>query len=339
MPDTCHNTQYDAGDLAPVAVPTQTVPAVPAAWPYPLVWRRDGPEAGSLVHGVELVRQVATGDVSEGWLCMIANGTAHYLSTFASDELLARLYVDANQVFGVVAQAGTIVTEPDGSLRVDGRWRFASGADRATYLAMGCAPVEGRRRTVLLPRAQLRVDEPWAGPGMLATTSHTLRADHLPLVPDHVVDMTDIPSGRPVGIHGDAELFLCNMPAVPLGLAESLLALLGPSVTTASSWGAVYSDAYSRCVVARRGVTELLRDLDSLARAGRLGPFAPPLRAEFRALLSGAYHVALDAALALVNACDTTDPALRSRLAAARLDGATMRPHAAMRSYLAGRPA
>ncbi|MEU6076970.1 hypothetical protein [Micromonospora sp. NPDC047074] len=332
MPDSRTNTGHDSGGPVPAA-PTATAPA------YPLLWRRGGPEeTPGLVHGVELVRQMATGDASEGWLCMIANGTAHYLSTFASDELLARVYADGGQVFGVVAQVGTISTAPDGSLRVDGRWRFASGADRATHLAMGCVPAGGRRRTVLLPRTRLRVDEPWTGPGMLATTSHTLRADHVGLAPEDVVDMTDVPSGRPVGIYGDAELFLCNMPAVPLGLAESLLALLGPTATAASPWGAAYSDAHSRCVVARRGVTDLLRDLDGLARAGRLGPFAPALRAEFRALLSGAYHVALDAALDLVAACDTADPALRARLAAARLDGTTMRPHAAMRSYLARRP-
>ncbi|MEU7714924.1 hypothetical protein ACGF5H_17060 [Micromonospora chalcea] len=326
------------GRVEQVVSPDTADPRAGAESPYPLVWLRGGPEESrSLVQGLELVRHVAAGDVAEGWLCMIANGTAHYLSTFASDELLDRTYARDNQVFGVVAPVGVLRPDGDGTARIDGRWRFASGADRATYLAMGCVPVEGRRRSALLRRDLLRVDEPWAGPGLLATTSHTLRADDVHVDETDVVDLTDVPSDRPTGIYGDGELFLANMPGVPLGLAEGLLALLGPTVTGTSAWATTYSDAYSRCVLARHGVTDMLRDLDTLARNGRLKPFAPPLRAEFRALLSGAYHVALDAVLALAAACDTADPALRARLVTARRDGETMRPHGAMRSYLHGR--
>ncbi|MFV2116767.1 hypothetical protein ACFHW0_31195 [Micromonospora sp. LOL_025] len=297
-----------------------------------LLWLRDGrDEVQSLLAGLDLVRHTAHESASQAWLCMIANGTAHYLSTYASDEVLSRVYAGTNEVYGVVAQVGRLDQGPDGSLVVDGCWRFGSGAERAAYMAMGCAPVEGRRTSVLIDRTRLQVAHPWQGPGLLATASHTLRARELRVEPQDVVTMMDIPGNRPMGIYADTELFLANMPGVPIGLAEGLLERLGPGVSPGSPWHTAYADAAARTVLARRGLTGLLQGFDALARSGRLRPFAPALRAEYRAVLSASYHVGVEAVLALTQACDSTDPGVRRQLAEARLDAETMRPHAAMR--------
>ncbi|MBQ1055146.1 hypothetical protein KBX35_10140 [Micromonospora sp. C32] len=304
------------------------------------LWLRGGPdEVRSLVAGLDLVRQVAREDTSEAWLCMIGNGTAHYLSTYASDEVLARLYAGANEVYGVVAPVGRLGTGADGGAVVDGCWRFGSGADRAAYMAMGCEPVAGRRTTVLIERAHLRVESVWAGPGLLATGSHTLRADGVRLRPDDVLDMSVVPSGRPTGIYADGQLFLANMPGVAIGLAERLLELLGPGLPAGSSWHASYADAFARTVLARRSLTGLLQGLDALAREGRLGPLAPVLRAEYNAVLCAAYHVCLDAVVTLTGACDTDDADLREQLTQARVDALTMKPHGAMRPAVPPAPA
>jgi hypothetical protein len=295
-------------------------------------WLRDGrDEVQSLTAGLDLVRGVAKEDASQAWLCMIANGTAHYLSTYASSELLSRVYGGAGEVYGVVAQIGQLRDEPDGSLVVDGLWRFGSGSDRATHMAMGCVPVEGRRRAVLIDRTCLSIEEPWAGPGLLPTASHTLRARNVRVRHADVVDMTSIPVDRPAGIYADAELFLANMPGVPMGLAEQLLELVGPGLTPGSTWYAAYHGAVARTTLAWRGLTGMLRSFDALANEGRLAPFSPALRAEYRAVLSGAYHVCVDAILAVADSCDSADAGVRERLAAAKLDATTMRPHAAMR--------
>ncbi|MEV0135928.1 hypothetical protein AB0H83_46740 [Dactylosporangium sp. NPDC050688] len=310
--------------------------ARPARRPAPLLWLRDGPdEVQSLAAGLDLVRQVAREDASEAWLCMIGNGTAHYLSTYAGGDLLAELYAGGNEVYGVVAPAGRVRTSEDTSedtsAVVDGCWRFGSGADRAAFMAMGCEPVAGRRTTVVLERARLRVEHVWQGPGLLATGSHTLRADGVRVRPEAVLDMSAVPAGRPWGIYADAQLFLANMPGVAIGLAERLLEVLGAGLAPGSAWFAAYAEAHTRVVLARRGLTGLLQSLDGLARAGRLGPFAPALRAEYHAVLSAAYHVCLDAVVALAEACDSRDAQLRGWLSEARVDALTMRPHAAMR--------
>ncbi|WP_405114104.1 hypothetical protein OG559_08630 [Micromonospora sp. NBC_01405] len=299
-----------------------------------LLWLRDGPdEVQSLVAGLDLVRRAAAEDASEAWLCMIANGTAHYLSTYAPGDLLSRAYTGTNAVYGVVAQVGRLDRGPDGELVVDGCWRFGSGADRATFMAMGCEPVQGNRTTVLIDRARLHIEHPWEGPGLLGTTSHTLSARRLGVRPEDVIEMSAISTNRPLGIYADAELFLANMPGVAIGLAERLLELLGPGLSPGSPWQAAYAEAESRTILARRGLTGMLHGFDALARDGRLRPFAPALRAEYRAVLSAAYHVCLDAVLALIEACDSADPGVEQRLAEARLDAATMKPHAAMRPH------
>ncbi|MFD0856875.1 hypothetical protein ACFQ07_31875 [Actinomadura adrarensis] len=292
---------------------------------------RGGPEQQqSLTEGLELVRRAAYQDSSEGWLCMIANGTAHYLSAYASDELLGRVYTGSNEVYGVVAKVGSVDAKPGRSPTVDGCWRFSSGADRAASMAMG-GTREGRPVTVLIDRADLQIEHAWEGPGLLATASHTLRAEGVRVRPEDVVEMAALPPGRPLGIYADSELFLANMPGVPMGLAERLLELLGPALTPASPWQAPYHEAASRTALARRGVTGMLKGFDKLAADGRLAPFAPALRAEYRAILSAGYHVCLDAIVSIAQACDSADPIVRELLADAHLDATTMRPHAAMR--------
>ncbi|BCJ69567.1 hypothetical protein [Polymorphospora rubra] len=297
----------------------------------PLLWLRNGPEeVQSLVAGLDLVRTAAHEDASHAWLCMIANGTAHYLSTYAPTELLSRLYATDNELYGVVAPVGRLRAGMDGGLVLDGCWRFGSGSQRAAVMAMGCEPVAGRRVTVLVDRLRLEVAHPWEGPGLLATASHTLRASGVRVSPADVVDMTDVPTGRPVGIYADPDLFLANMPGVALGLAERLLALLGPGPVP-GVWQATYAEAVARNTLARRGLVGMLHSLDTLARAGRLTLFSPALRQEFLLMLSAAYHIGLDAAVALAEGCDSTDPGIRQELEQARVDIATMRPHGAMR--------
>jgi hypothetical protein len=296
------------------------------------VWLRGGPdEVQSLEAGLDLVRRVAREDAGRGWLCMIANGTAHYLSVYASDEQVSRVYSGDNEVYGVVAPGGRLREGSDGALVVDGCWRFGSGADRAAYMAMGCERAGGRGVKVLIDRTRLYLEHPWQGPGLLATASHTLSARGLHVEPVDVVEMSATPWDRPRGIYADGQLFLANMPGVPMGLAERLLEVLAPGPPTGSPWQAAYAEAASRIVLGRRGLIGLLRGFDALSRAGRLGPFAPALRIEYNAVLSAAYHVCIDAILSLAEACDSADPGLRQELAEARLDAMTMRPHGAMR--------
>lgn len=296
------------------------------------MWLRDGPdEVPSLVAGLDLVRRVARQDAARGWLCMIANGTAHYLSAYASEELLSRVYSGDNEVYGVVAPGGRLREGPDGALVVDGCWRFGSGADRAAYMAMGCESAGGRGVKVLIDRARLHLEHPWQGPGLLATASHTLSARDIEVEPADVVEMSALRPDRPRGIYADGQLFLANMPGAPMGLAERLLELLAPGPPSGSPWQAARAAAATRVVLARRGLTGLLQGFDALSRAGRLGPFAPALRAEYNAVLSAAYHVCVDAVLSLADACDSADPGLRRELAEARQDVLTMRPHGAMR--------
>ncbi|MDG4796325.1 hypothetical protein [Micromonospora sp. WMMD1082] len=231
----------------------------------------------------------------------------------------------------MVAPVGRLSTGADGGLVLDGCWRFGSGSHRAAVMAMGCEPVDGRRTTVLVDRVRLEVAQPWDGPGLLATASHTLRARGVRVSPADVVDMTDVPTGRPVGIYADPDLFLANMPGVAIGLAERLLALLGPGPVP-GAWQATYAEAAARNTLARRGLSGMLHSFDALARAGRLAQFSPALRQEFLLMLSAAYHVGLDAALMLAESCDSTDPEVRQQLGQARVDIATMRPHGAMRA-------
>lgn len=123
---------------------------------------------------------------SSGWVLMVMGAHHWCMGSFpeaAQDEVFG------NGRDGLVA--GTLswqggATAVDGGFRVDGRWQFASGIDHAQWVMLGCADPEtrGPRVHVVVPRAEMEVDDTWQVMGLQGTGSKDVVA-HGVFVPEH----------------------------------------------------------------------------------------------------------------------------------------------------------
>jgi alkylation response protein AidB-like acyl-CoA dehydrogenase len=151
-----------------------------------------------LASGMQVLEELGRADASVGWT--VAIGSAAWLD-FAD---LPRSTFDA--VFGAnpdAVIAGAInptgrAVPVDGGYRVRGRWAFASGCEHADWMFANCiegddqsggpGPAEGDgpdaggpppMRVVVLPRAEVEIEDTWSVSGLRGTGSHHFRVDDL----------------------------------------------------------------------------------------------------------------------------------------------------------------
>jgi 3-hydroxy-9,10-secoandrosta-1,3,5(10)-triene-9,17-dione monooxygenase len=88
-------------------------------------------------------------------------------------------------VAGTLSSQGA-ASAVDGGFRVEGRWQFCSGVDHAHWVLLGCADPSTHRPVVhlVVPRADLEVDDTWHVMGLQGTGSKDVVA-HNVFVPSH----------------------------------------------------------------------------------------------------------------------------------------------------------
>ncbi len=123
---------------------------------------------------------------SSGWVLMVMGAHHWCMGSFpeaAQDEVFS------DQRGGLVA--GTLswqgaAAAVDGGYRIDGRWQFCSGVDHSQWVMIGCADAKTRGPLVhvVVPRADLEVDDTWHVMGLAGTGSKDIVA-HGVFVPSH----------------------------------------------------------------------------------------------------------------------------------------------------------
>jgi 3-hydroxy-9,10-secoandrosta-1,3,5(10)-triene-9,17-dione monooxygenase len=123
---------------------------------------------------------------SAGWVLMVMGAHHWCLGSFpepAQDEIFG----DGRDglVAGTLSSQGTS-SPVDGGFQVEGRWQFCSGVDHAHWVILGCADAATHRPSVhvVVPRADLEVDDTWRVMGLQGTGSKDVVA-HNVLVPLH----------------------------------------------------------------------------------------------------------------------------------------------------------
>jgi 3-hydroxy-9,10-secoandrosta-1,3,5(10)-triene-9,17-dione monooxygenase len=123
---------------------------------------------------------------SSGWVAMVMGAHHWCLGSFpeaAQDEVFGE--GRDGLVAGTLSWQGT-ARPADGGYRVDGRWQFASGVDHAQWVMVGCADPQTRGPGVhvVIPRAEIDIDDTWHVLGLKGTGSKDLIARDL-FVPAH----------------------------------------------------------------------------------------------------------------------------------------------------------
>jgi 3-hydroxy-9,10-secoandrosta-1,3,5(10)-triene-9,17-dione monooxygenase len=123
---------------------------------------------------------------SAGWVLMVM-GAHHWCLGSFPEQAQDEIFGDGRDglVAGTLSSQGTS-SAADGGFRVEGRWQFCSGVDHAHWVILGCADATTHRPSVhvVVPRAELEVDDTWHVMGLQGTGSKDVVA-HNVLVPSH----------------------------------------------------------------------------------------------------------------------------------------------------------
>jgi len=173
---------------------------------------------------LELIKMVARGDGSAGWLAMIYLTSAvggHWLGDAGRDEVLADGV--RTLVAGVLAPRGRANTVQDG-FYLSGQWPFGSGSADADWMGLGAVIDDEPERTgvFFIPRAEIKTLPTWQVVGLRATASNDQVVEGV-FVPASRVAYLDGPNltGEAIANFPIFGLLAAGIGAVAVGIAEA----------------------------------------------------------------------------------------------------------------------
>jgi 3-hydroxy-9,10-secoandrosta-1,3,5(10)-triene-9,17-dione monooxygenase len=179
---------------------------------------------------LEVSREVARACGSTAWTTTLLNVCSWYVGLYPA-QAQEDVWADdpTARVAGVLAPTAT-AREVDGGFVVSGRWSPASGQAHAQWAIVGVLRGNGPERgMVLVPMAELTVEDTWFVTGMRGTASNTLIADEV-FVPSHrYLSSPDAAAGRYATPHTEEALY--RSAFVPV----SALVLAGPQLGLAQA--------------------------------------------------------------------------------------------------------
>jgi 3-hydroxy-9,10-secoandrosta-1,3,5(10)-triene-9,17-dione monooxygenase len=148
--------------------------------------RRVGGYELSLRTLADAVTSLSEACPSSGWVLMVM-GAHHWCMGSFPEAAQDNVFGGGRDglVAGTLSSQGT-ASPADGGFRVEGRWQFCSGVDHADWVILGCADPATRRPSVhvVVPRADIEVDDTWHVMGLQGTGSKDVLA-HNVFVPMH----------------------------------------------------------------------------------------------------------------------------------------------------------
>jgi alkylation response protein AidB-like acyl-CoA dehydrogenase len=183
---------------------------------------------------LEVTREIGRACGSTAWVTSLLNASAWFTGFFpaeAQNDVWGR--TPNARIAGVVTPTGT-AHAVEGGFRVSGRWAPASGCAHADWAVLGVTrpDAEGTPDAVgivLVPMAELAVEDTWFVTGMRGTASNTLAGQDV-FVPRHRFhSVPDAVEGRYATPFTDEALY--RAPFVPV----AALVLTGPQLGLAAA--------------------------------------------------------------------------------------------------------
>ncbi|MFF3494502.1 3-hydroxy-9,10-secoandrosta-1,3,5(10)-triene-9,17-dione monooxygenase oxygenase subunit [Streptomyces sp. NPDC002795] len=268
--------------------------------------RRYGGLEADPVDFYEVVRTISAVCCSTGWVASVLGVHPWQLALFPRqaqeevwgenpDTLLSSAYAPVGRL-----------TPADGGYTLSGRWSFSSGCEHAEWLLLGALVVGAQGRpvdflTVLVPRAECRVEDVWDVVGLRGTASNDILVDNA-FVPAHRV----IRNYEQAQLRGPGQkvnkgplyrlpfgtVFTSAVTAPVLGAVgggyDSYVSLMKERVRLSLGGGMFAEDPFAQVAIARAAsdvdasvlqMDRNLREMTELAAAGREIPMELRLRA------------------------------------------------------------
>jgi len=116
---------------------------------------------------------------SSGWVLMVM-GAHHWCMGSFPEAAQEDVFGGGHEglLAGTLSWQGT-ATDVDGGYRIDGRWQFGSGIDHAEWVMLGCGDpaTRGPKVHIVMPRADIDVDDTWHVLGLRGSGSKDLVAN------------------------------------------------------------------------------------------------------------------------------------------------------------------
>src|SRR6185369_133368 len=155
---------------------------------------------------VEAERIVAQGSTAASWVLMVCAAhtfIAGRLPRRGQDEIFG---TDPGMLIPVVPSPRGTCQRTRGGYILNGRWPYASGADHGDWVLIGCRGTRNEASEscpsliVVMPKANVVIDDTWFTLGMRGTGSKDLVLDNV-FIPDHyAVPMSEAQLGTVPGI-------------------------------------------------------------------------------------------------------------------------------------------
>jgi alkylation response protein AidB-like acyl-CoA dehydrogenase len=172
-------------------VPTEVIEALGEAGLFKAsLPKRYGGYATTLRAMLDVSAAVAEGDGSAGWVVALVN-VCNWLAALFPERAQQEVFADgAPRVTGVLTPSATS-RKVDGGWQVSGRWYFNSGSWWSTWAVLGVPLTSDGGEVidqglVLIPAADLAIEDVWYVTGMRGTASNCLVATDV-FVPEHRV--------------------------------------------------------------------------------------------------------------------------------------------------------
>ncbi|ETK36977.1 3-hydroxy-9,10-secoandrosta-1,3,5(10)-triene-9,17-dione monooxygenase oxygenase subunit [Microbispora sp. ATCC PTA-5024] len=173
-------------------VPAESIGELAAAGVFRMLQpKRYGGAESEPVAFFEAVREISGVCGSTGWVASVLGVHPWHVALFAEEAQDEVWGGDPGAlVSSSYAPAGRLAPA-EGGWELSGRWRFSSGCEHASWALVGALVVGARGRpvdfmTVLVPRADYRIEDVWDVIGLRGTASNDIVVERA-FVPDHRV--------------------------------------------------------------------------------------------------------------------------------------------------------
>ena len=126
-----------------------------------------------LPRAVRIFEESSYIDGSFGWLVTIGSGGGYFAPIF-SPEVATRLFAPSNAVVAGSGHPSGLAVETAGGYKVNGSWKYCSGATHATIFTANCVLADDSIRSFIFIPGQVQVTADWDAFGLKATASHTI---------------------------------------------------------------------------------------------------------------------------------------------------------------------
>lgn len=271
-----------------------------------------GPELNS-VEQTEVIEALSYGDAGAGWCAMIGSDSGLY-ARFLDEPVAKEMFSSLDMTTaGLLFPVGRAELVP-GGYRLTGRWQFGSGITHADWVVSGAfiyrdgqpepGPDGDPHDSMLffVPRADVEVIDTWHSTGLAGSGSCDYTITDVFVPENRTASSASVRSGE--GPLAHPEVYMRNMPGVPLGVARAALDHAREIASTRVSpvAGAMADDYRTQVAIAdceadfaatRHAVyAALRRQHEVLAAGGTLDDLTPEERAALPLSRRHAFHTA-----------------------------------------------